>query len=258
MNEEFPQFVDVPALADPDLLQFLPVRPSFNRGFGLLQQTQRANEAMQRAAEPETLGQAAAQDFYRDNSLDVPLPFGFSLPVGNWLFGLNPDEPLRVGGVRPGWPEQLRSVYYGQRTDAGSGPTDYEVSLPTWAGGILRTHTSADLVFKYRNMNPGLARDAIGVALDAIHPGYTTAINNEVVRVPRAVTPSARLPVGSDELRQRAVTSDGPVQPGNPRGAGGLMNCFACSTEFIYGQEKRKRTLQKPFGKRFAKLHRRR
>jgi hypothetical protein len=210
MSEEIPQFTDVPAVGDPGLLDFLPVRPSFNRGFGLLQQTARADEANQRMADPNTAGDMLAGLYYRDNRLDVPLPFGFSLPVGNWLFDLNPDEPLRVGGVRPLWDEQLRSVYYGQRTDAGSGPTDYEVALPPWAGGLLRTHTSADLVFKYRNTPPGSARDIIGTQLGIIHPGYPSLIDSETmqVRVP-AVTSYPRLP----------LTHESKVVEGSQRGA---------------------------------------
>jgi len=174
MNEGFSPDPPQPSLAEgEDPLLLLPVRPTLNRGFGILQQPQLADQA-QRRTDPHRsdLTQLSAE-LAAETMWEFPLPFGFTIPI--WS---HPPADLRVGGETPGWREQLESVYYGQRTDRGFNLFGLHVALPGWAGGLIRTHESASLAFTYRNAT-GIQRALAGVKLDALHPGYTNLIDSE-------------------------------------------------------------------------------
>jgi hypothetical protein len=154
-------------------LALLPVRPTINRGFGIMQQPEVADQAMRRS-DPEASDLTRYSAFLAAETMwEIPLPFGFTIPV--WSHG---PTDLRVGGETPSWAEQLESVYYGQRTDTGFNFFGFVLALPEWAGGLLRTHESATLVYLYRNAS-GFQRDIAGMKLDFIHPGYTALIDAE-------------------------------------------------------------------------------
>jgi len=109
----------------------------------------------------------------QEQFFDVPLALDFTLSVSD-------PKPLRVGGVIPSPAEQLESIYYGQRTDQGFNLLGTTVALPRFLGSIVRTHMSADLVYRYRNEDPGFRRDFDGWLLNQLHPGYSALIDSEV------------------------------------------------------------------------------
>jgi len=123
---------------------------------------------------------------------DLGLPLGFSVPIGHLISGddFSGPRPLNVGGMRPSMREQIDSVIHGQESGEGFNFLGMNVALPEWAASGLRTHTSATLVYLYRNEEEtSWSRAAHGVLLDLIHPGYTELIDSETPYV-RPTPPS--------------------------------------------------------------------
>jgi len=198
VSTPFPDSLSTPG---EDLMRLMPDRPSLNRGFGLLQQGSRADRAAQ-DLRPSTPAQWYAAELQRATMWSIPLPGGFSVPLP--LTDIEP-VPLRVGGQRPTVAEQLESMYFGQRTDTGFNLFGANIRLPQWLGGTVLTHQSAELVFQYRNLPPGLSRDLVRMRLELIHPGHARAIDSETLQgraptnlLPESITPPMMVGVGID------------------------------------------------------------
>lgn len=127
---------------------------------------------------PISYNQPFLDSIVRTDTLDdVPLSGGFTYSSGF----RNVERDLVVGGVRPSFRSQLDSINYGQRTDRGANFLGINVKIPSALASVIRTHTSAKLVFLYRNSPAGPSRDLYGRLLDIIHPGHTSSIDAEII-----------------------------------------------------------------------------